>query len=74
MALFAYDMGPIYEQISQAWEIFMPYFISGTTVVVLNEYGKLQSEGLWRFCNNRVRELVPVHKPMGSCKGFLYAG
>jgi hypothetical protein len=44
----------------------------GRTHVVLNEYGKLDSWAMWRFCSERSRHLVPLHKPRASTKTFLY--
>jgi hypothetical protein len=71
--LFLYDMGSIYEQITSVWNTFSKYFIAGRTFVVFNEYGKLRSEDIWRFCREHAEQLRPVHKPIGSTKGFLFA-
>jgi hypothetical protein len=70
--LFVYDMGSIYKQISYIWGTFSPYFVSGKTYVIFNEYGKLRSEDIWRFCREHGKQLLPVHKPAGSAKGFIF--
>ena len=70
--LFVYDMGPHYEMISVAWEIFQPSFVSGKTVVIFNEHGNLQAGELRRFCREHADELLPLHKTWGPTKGFRY--
>lgn len=70
--LFVYDMGPHYEQISVAWEIFQPSFVSDKTIVIFNEHGNLQAGQLRRFCREHAEELLPLHKTLGSTKGFRY--
>jgi hypothetical protein len=70
--LLVYDMGPAYDQLTEIWTKFSPFFVPNKTLIVLNEYGKLRSENLWRFCRERSRQLQPVHKPCSSTKGFLF--
>jgi glycosyltransferase involved in cell wall biosynthesis len=72
--LFVYDFGQEYGSIKQAWNVFAPSFIPGKTVVAMNAYGNLRAEDLRRFCREYSHQLRPIHKPLGSNKGFLFTG
>jgi hypothetical protein len=72
--ILIYDMGPDFKQIEHIWHQMSGCLISGQSIVVFNEYGKLGSREIWKFCLEHRSELLPKHKPRGSAKGFLFAG
>jgi hypothetical protein len=72
--LLIYDMGPDIDKINAVWEVFQPYFISGKTIVVFQEYGKLRSENIRQFCSYHSNQLQPIHKLDNSVKGYHYIG
>lgn len=69
--LFVYDMGPDPAVLEGVWKVFSPFFTAGT-ILVFNEYGKVNSTALWDFCDSHAHHLTPLHKPYGSAKAFLY--
>lgn len=70
--LIVFDMADDYLTQECLWRVFSPNFIPGRTVIVFNQFGNARAEGIRRFCDDRSQHLLPVHKPMGSAKGFLY--
>lgn len=70
--LMVYDMGADPDLLEGIWRSVVPHFIPGRTLVVINEYGKLNSEPIWRFCSKHAGHLIPLHKPRSSAKTFLY--
>lgn len=70
--LVVYDMGPDADLLDGIWQSLVSHFIPGRTLIVMNEYGKLNSEPIWRFCSKHAGQLVPLHKPCSSTKAFLY--
>ena len=54
------------------WRAFSPSFSSNNTIIVFNQYGNVRATAIREFCAERSRVLVPVHKPIGSAKAFLY--
>lgn len=72
--LIVFDMADDYLTQECLWRAFLPNFIPGRTVIVFNQFGNARAEGIRRFCDDRSQEIRPIHKPMGSAKGFLYIG
>ena len=54
------------------WRVFSPSFRSGNTIVVFNQFGNISAGEVREFCQERVLELTPLHKPRGSSKAFRY--
>ncbi|HXQ33452.1 MAG TPA: hypothetical protein VN843_05470, partial [Anaerolineales bacterium] len=54
------------------WRVFSPSFRPGNTIIVFNQYGNVRATGIREFCAERSRELIAVHKPIGSAKAFRY--
>jgi hypothetical protein len=54
------------------WRVFSPSFSPDNTIIVFNQYGNVRATAIREFCAERRRELLPVHKPIGSAKAFRY--
>jgi hypothetical protein len=54
------------------WRVFSPSFLSDNTIIVFNQYGNARATALREFCAERSRELIAIHKPIGSAKAFRY--
>jgi hypothetical protein len=72
--LLIYDLGQEHYLIEETWNTFAPFFIPGTTILVLNPFAKEDSGGLRRFVRHHASRLKPIHKPESSAKTFLYLG
>ena len=70
--ILLYDFGQEYEEITNAWEMFLPSFIPGKTVFVVQPYGNPHAEMLRRFCRDHANQLKPMHKPDSASKGFVF--
>jgi hypothetical protein len=60
--------------IEAIWKTFAPSFLKGRSLIVINQYGHKRAEKLRSFLLRKRGELLAVHKPHGSAKGFLYEG
>jgi hypothetical protein len=54
------------------WQVFSPSFLSDNTIIVFNQYGNARATAIREFCAERSRELIAIHKPIGSAKAFRY--
>jgi hypothetical protein len=70
--MYVYDLSGEYAYVKKAWDIFSHAFIPGETIIIFDEYGNLQADGLRRFCREKSSQLLPLHKPAASTKAFLY--
>ncbi|XYI03551.1 hypothetical protein ACMHYB_28800 [Sorangium sp. So ce1128] len=68
------DLSDEYALHGAVWEALRPHLRRDRSVVVFNQFGNARAEGIRAFCRDHASELVPLHKPTGAAKGFLYAG
>jgi len=54
------------------WCVFSPSFLSGSTIVVFNQFGNIPAGEVREFCRGKGQQLLPLHKPCGSAKAFRY--
>jgi len=54
------------------WRAFSPSFQSDRTIVVFNQFGNVPAGKVREFCRDKALELIPLHKPHSSAKGFRY--
>ena len=74
IGLIIFDVSADYATNRALWQIFSPLLIPNETIVVFNQFGNARAEAIRRLCSELDGQLLPVHKPTGSAKGFLYSG
>ncbi|HVU89661.1 MAG TPA: hypothetical protein VHD36_20195 [Pirellulales bacterium] len=72
IGIIVFDMSQDFHLTQVLWERFVPYFVPDHTVVVFQQYGNARAGGLRTFCAEHSQVLLPLHKPEGSAKGFLF--
>lgn len=68
------DFSPELSLNRRIFDIFSPFFIPKTTVLVYNQFGNLGASELRKFLRQNVNHLEPIHKPDSAIKSFLFLG
>ncbi len=65
------DVADDMQTILCCWELLLPWLQANRSIIVFNQYGNSKAFDVREFCGSN-KNLRPVHKPIGSAKGFLF--